>query len=117
MKIQKCGSFQELQIPFNRSLIIPTLKKILNNKLESFQCTLLNRKYTEKQVESLPVIPYPVTQHATGYAALLNFNNILDQLDQSFIPVSCDESAYAIAREISQFNPDNYLYFGNISHG
>lgn len=42
----------------------------------------------QKQVGSLPVIPNPVNQHATVYTALLNFNSILDQLGQNYLPVA-----------------------------
>ena len=62
----------------------------------------------QKHVGFLPVIPYPVTQHATVYTALLNFNNILYQLDQNYLPVACDEGVYAIAREVELSNPDKF---------
>ena len=61
-----------------------------------------------KQVGFLPVIPYPVTKHATVYTALLNFNSILEQLDQNYLPVACDEGVYAIAREIQLVNQEKF---------
>ncbi len=41
----------------------------------------------QEQLEFLPVFLYPITQHATFYAELLNFNSILNQLNQKYLPV------------------------------
>lgn len=56
----------------------------------------------------MSVTPYPVTQHATVYTTLLNFNCILDQFDQSYLPLACDEGVYAIAREVQLNNADKF---------
>ena len=53
-----------------------------------------------KQVGFLPVIPYPVTEYRTVYTALKNFQEVLQQLDQTNLPIACDEGVYHIVREI-----------------
>ena len=50
------------------------------------------------QMGFLPVLPHPVTQHDTVYTALCNFKEILEQLDQQYLPVVCDEGVYKLAR-------------------
>lgn len=62
----------------------------------------------QKQVGILPAIPNPVNQYATVYTALLNFNSVLDQLGQNYLPVACDEGVYAIARGVQLSNPDKF---------
>ena len=74
----------------------------------AFNALCSKEELQQKHVGFLPVIPYPVTQHATVYTALMNFNSILDQLDQNFLPVACDEGVYAIAREIQLSSPDKF---------
>ena len=61
-------------------------------------------KVPEKVVGFLPVLPYPVTEYATVYTALKNFQSILSQLDQTHLPVTCDEGVYHIEQK-------NYNYF------
>ncbi|KAJ8671942.1 hypothetical protein QAD02_003201 [Eretmocerus hayati] len=48
----------------------------------------------------LPVLPFPVTEQDTVYTALCNFKEILEQLDQKYLPVFCDEGVYKIVRHI-----------------
>ena len=43
------------------------------------------------QVEFLPFIPKPVTEHATVYTAMINIVKVLEQLDQKLVPIFCDE--------------------------
>ena len=43
------------------------------------------------QVEFLPFIPKPVTEHATVYTAMINIVKVLEQLDQKSMPIFCDE--------------------------
>ena len=43
------------------------------------------------QVEFVPFIPKPVTEHATVYTAMINIVKVLEQLDQKLVPIFCDE--------------------------
>lgn len=56
----------------------------------------------------MPIIPRPVTEYATVYTALHNFKNILGQLKQSKLPVTCDEGVYRIARHIMLLHPEEF---------
>lgn len=58
-----------------------------------------------KRVGFLPVLPHPVTQYDAVYTAMKNLQGILEYLDQSFLPVTCDEGVYRIAREIQLIRP------------
>ena len=49
-----------------------------------------------------------MTEYATVYTALKNFQDILSQLEQSQLPVACDEGVYHIAREIIMNNPTEF---------
>ena len=60
---------------------------------------------SEKVVGFLPVIPSPVTDHQTLYTALKNLQDILKQLSQAHLAVTCDEGVYHIARETTIGNP------------
>ena len=42
------------------------------------------------------------------YTALKNFQDILSQLDQSHLPITCDEGVYHIARAIIMNNPTEF---------
>ena len=52
-----------------------------------------------------------MTEYSVVYTSLRNFQDVLDQLDQSHLPVTCDEPVYHIAREIIMNNPSE---FGNL---
>ena len=54
----------------------------------------------------LAVLQYPATDYATIYQSLVNFNHVINNLDQERLPVFADEKMYAIAREI-QFQKQN----------
>ena len=43
------------------------------------------------QVEFVPFIPKPVTEHAPVYTAMINIVKVLEQLDQKSMPIFCDE--------------------------
>lgn len=45
----------------------------------------------------LPVLPHPVTKDATVYTALCNYKIVLSSLDQTHLPVYCDEGVYHTA--------------------
>ena len=61
-----------------------------------------------KRIAFLPVLPYPVTRYDVLYTALKNLQCILRSLDQTVIPVTCDEGVYRIAREIQLLRPDEF---------
>ena len=49
----------------------------------------------------LPVIPSPVTDYATVYSALKNFENVRVQLDnQPVLPVYCDDGVFHTVADI-----------------
>ena len=60
------------------------------------------------QVGFLPFIPYPVTDYSTVYTAMKNFNNIVEQLQQSILPVYCDEGVFRIVLDIFLNRPDEF---------
>jgi len=62
----------------------------------------------QKRVAFLPVLPYPVTQYDTVYTAMKNFQEVLQYLKQSKLPVTCDEGVYHIAREIQLIRHDEF---------
>ena len=49
-----------------------------------------------------------MTEYTVVYTALKNFQNILSQLDQSHLPITCDEGVYHIARVIIMNNPTEF---------
>ena len=59
-------------------------------------------------VSFLPILPHPVTQYNTVYTALKNFQNVLRQLTQNHLAVTCDEGVYRIAREIILWRPAEF---------
>ena len=56
----------------------------------------------------LPLLPFPVTEYSTVYTELKNFNVMLSALNQTNLPVACDEGVYRIAREIQLLRPDEF---------
>ena len=71
-----------------------------------FNSIVTTENVPEKKVGFLPLIPQPVTQCATVYTALKNFQNVLSQLEQAHIALTCDEGVYHIAREITLRHKD-----------
>ncbi len=74
----------------------------------AFNSVVTEERLPERIVGFLPVIPYPVTEYQTVYSALKNFQDILSQLDQSVLPVACDEGVYHIVREIIMERPSEF---------
>ncbi len=62
----------------------------------------------QRVVGFLPVIPHPVTDARTVYTALKIFEDILDQLQQSKMAITCDEGVYHIAREVMLHRPQEF---------
>ena len=56
----------------------------------------------------LPILPHPVTEYSTVYTALKNFQNVLRQLGQDRLAITCDEGVYRIAREIMMLRPEEF---------
>ena len=61
---------------------------------------LFEDKVPLKRIGFLPVLPSPVTQYDTVYTSLKNLQNILQQIEQPSLSVTCDEGVYRVAREI-----------------
>lgn len=75
---------------------------------DAFNSLISEEELEEKVVGFIPLIPNPVTEYATVYTALKNFQNILEQLRQSHIAITCDEGVYHIAREIMLQRPAEF---------
>ena len=60
------------------------------------------------RVGFLPVIPKPITQPATVYKALQNFENVRMQMNQSVLPVWCDDGVFAPAMDIILSDPKQF---------
>ena len=78
-----------------------------NNPLE-LKSLVTDEDLTQKMIGFRPVLPYPVTEYTVVYTALKNFQDILSQLDQSHLPITCDEGVYHIARAIIMNNPTEF---------
>ena len=75
-----------------------------NHPLE-LKSLVIDEDLTQKIIGFLPVLPYPVTDYTVVYTALKNFQDILSQLDQSHLPITCDEGVCHIAIAIIMNNP------------
>ena len=78
-----------------------------NNPLE-LKSLVTDEDLTQKIIGFLPVLPYPVTEYTVVYTALKNFQDILSQLDHSYLPITCDEGVYHIAITIIMNNPTEF---------
>ena len=74
----------------------------------AFNSVVSKETLSQKIVGFLPVIPSPVTDHQTLFTTLKNFQDKLNQLSQTHIAVSCDESVYHIASEITMGNATEF---------
>lgn len=70
----------------------------------SFHSAVVDTNYPIQNVGFLPVLPAPVTEYATAYTSLCNFKDLLSQLNQEFLIVTCDEGVYKIAKHIQFLN-------------
>ena len=66
----------------------------------SFFSTVIEDSRSRQIVGYLPIMPAPVTEDVTVYTSLCNFKDLLNQLDQTSLPDTCDEGVYRIARRI-----------------
>ncbi len=76
-----------------------------------FNSLITDEELPQQTVGFLPVLPFPVTEYRTVYTALKNFQDILSQLGQSNMAITCDEGVYRIAKEVQLRYPDE---FGNV---
>ena len=61
------------------------------------------------RVAFLPVIPSPVTDYATVYTALKNFQNVRGRLNnQPVFPVFCDEGVFHNVADIVLSSPEEF---------
>lgn len=74
----------------------------------SFNSILTKENRSIDKVAFLPVLPAPVTDYSVVYTELCNFLDLLDQLDQEFLSVFCDEGVYKIARQIIFENQEKF---------
>ena len=74
----------------------------------AFNSVVTTEHMAEQSVGFLPVLPHPVTDYATVFTAMDNFLDVLNQLDQTSLIVTCDEGVYHIAREIKLIHPDKF---------
>ena len=87
------------------------IQKTRTKKIASwsaFNSVVSKETLSQKNSRFLPVIPSPVTDHQTVYTALKNFQDILNQLSQTHLAVTCDEGVYHIAREITMGNATEF---------
>ena len=62
----------------------------------------------EMQTGFLPFLPHPVTEHSTVHTAMLNFLKVVEQLNQDFLPIFCDEGVFRIVLDIYLKCPDKF---------
>ena len=74
----------------------------------AFNSLITDENLPQKSIRFLPVIPYPVTEYSTVYTSLKHFQDVLGQLNQSHMAVTCDEGVYHIAREIMLQRPEEF---------
>ena len=56
----------------------------------------------------MPMFPHPVTEGATVYTVMCNFKDILNQLDQKYFPLFCDQGIYRIAKPIQLLRGEEF---------
>lgn len=74
----------------------------------SFISTISTDRRSKQIVGFLPILSAPVTEYATVYTSLCNFKDILSQLKQKQLAVTCDEGVYKIARHITLVNKTEF---------
>lgn len=86
----------------------------------AFNSVITEETLPAKIVGFLPVLPHPVTQYTTVHTALRNFQDVLSQLKQSHIVITCDDGVYHIAPRITLHRPRKIFQhcpmYGIISH-
>ena len=55
-----------------------------------------------------PILPYPATQYDSIYTTMINFQDVLHQLNLQEGSLWCDEGVYHIAKEIQLVHPEKF---------
>ncbi len=74
----------------------------------AFNSLVSDENLPQQRVGFLPVLPYPATEYSTIYTSLTLFEDVLFQLKQNNIAVTCDEGVYKIAKEIQLQHPHKF---------
>ena len=53
----------------------------------------------------LPILPHPITKHETVYTCLVNFNSLVNKLEQDAMAIVCDEGVYQYVMDIYMHDP------------
>ena len=81
----------------------PNMKEIPTwSGSNALTCQSKNQLY---EVGFMPILPHPVTKHETVYTCLVNFNSLVDTLDQDAMAIVCDEGVYQYIMDIYCHNP------------
>jgi len=59
-----------------------------------------------------PILPYPATEYDTIFTSMINFQDVLNQRNQDYGPLWCDEGAYRIAKKLQLLNPEKLIFLG-----
>lgn len=62
----------------------------------AFNSVIIATQVTKQKIGFLSVLPFSITEYSTVKTMMDHFLGILNQLDQSHIPVACDEGVYCI---------------------
>ena len=97
----------------NKEFILNLIKTGLNEKHELIpspswagcHALIFSTNVPIMQAGFLPYLPHLVTEHSTVFNALHNFLKILSQLNQTALPIFCDEGVFRIAFDIVLSNP------------
>ena len=65
-------------------------------------------KLNIKKVGFLPLLPHSITKIIAVYTCLLNFKSVADKLDQSTLPIACDEDVFRLAVQIYLDRPESF---------
>lgn len=55
-----------------------------------------------------PIVPHPATEYDTIFTCMLNFQDVLEQRNQEYGPLWCDEGVYRLAKELQLLNPKKF---------
>lgn len=107
-------SDKALQSAENREFFITFVRCGQPDKASDLPCwgafhALISQSHIPlKKTGFLPVIPHPVTNYATVYTAMRNFQSVREQLTQPVLPIVCDEGVFHIVVDITLNNPDDF---------
>ena len=87
-------------LSFNENQEIPTYPAFLSR--------LSNDVRSQHRTAFLPIIPFPITEYDVVYTAMERFLEILQQLDQKYLPIACDEGVYRLGRHIKMIHETEF---------